>query len=57
MHLKILSWNVRGLNENENGFKFVTYYVRGGLISFVCKRRNWNGLQEDLLEVYGVVLI
>ena len=57
MNLKIISWNVKGLNEKKNGSRFIIFYALGGLISFVCKRQNWNGLQEDLLEVYGVVLI
>ena len=42
--------------RRKNSSRFVIFYVLGGLISFVCKRQNWNGLQEDLLEVYGVVL-
>ena len=57
MNLKILSWNVRVLNEKEKRLKIRNLLRTWGLISFVCKRQNWNGLQEDLLEVYGVVLI
>ena len=56
MNLKILSRNVRGLNEKENESRFVIFYVLGGLTSFFCKRQNWNGLQEELLEVYVVFL-
>ena len=51
MNLKILSWNVRGLNEKEKRLKVRNFFILGGLISFVCKRQNWNGLQEDLLEL------
>ena len=39
-----------------NDSRFVIFYALGGLILFVCKRQNWNGLQEVLLEAYGVVL-
>lgn len=43
--------------RRKSGFKYVIYHVLGGLISFVCRRRNWSGSQDDLLEVYGVVLL
>ena len=42
--------------RRRNGSRFVIFYVLGGLISFVCKRQNWNRSQEGLLEVFGVVL-
>ena len=42
--------------RRRNGSRFVIFYVFGGLISFVCKKQNWNGSQEGLLKVFGVVL-
>ena len=46
MNLKILSWNVRGLNDKEKHLKIRNFFVLGGLILFVFKRQNWNGLPE-----------
>ena len=41
----------------RRGFRFVICCVHGGLIFYVCRRLNLNGLLEELLEVYGAVHI
>ena len=58
MSVKLLSWNVRGLNRlGQYGFISVICFVLGRLILCVCKRLNSSGLLEELFEAIGVVLI
>ena len=55
MNLKLLSWNVRGLNGIDERFRFVICYGPRGLILCACWRPNLNELLEELFVVYGVV--
>ena len=39
----------------RSGFRYITYCLIGGLTLSVCRKLNWNGLLEELFEVFGVV--
>ena len=55
MNLKIISWNVRGLNDCEKRLR-IRNMIRGWGVDIICLLRNKNGIdnKERDLELVGL---
>jgi hypothetical protein len=57
MKPKIISWNVRGLDDNEKRMGIRGLLRSGQLILCVFKRQKWRLLLQRWFVVYGVVIM